>query len=575
MANKPHLLDAAKVAAAADGVHNDGGAIPGCALEIHVRNDGKSKRAYFRYNGTPFGEKRIERISLGPYDKGLGELRRECVACEELVRQGKSPKRFRERQKEERIARGMTLRQAMDEYYKAGNEYLWSPAVRYNMAGFRKNYLDFKPPPDDAGKGSSKRKYRNKSPADSADAVRRVMDMPIEDIRAAHIDEAFGKVWRTSRGPGARLRSVLHSALEMQIEKEDGVYRGPNPASWKRTSPLSRKWGFKPPEYDTLPGPTIEEVPALMAHFSGAMDIWVPGYLTMLQAVFAYGVLPQAIHAARRKLPGAIEKPEPYWKSRVLLYPIRELDQVFGKMVRKPEPQPRESAVLYSKTAQLVILTCVRSSMACKLRWRNIKEEKGIPILEYLPADLRTGRPSEHKTGWKNRQPYIVIATPRVMAIIEEMRQLQLERGIAIKPDGFVFMHSQPPSGRGAWVGKPPLNVSLCKYFVNAMQRTTGFEDRRITPDGMRSTFTTWATEWFVPKIRYVEGSGSRADLIDLTLGHIIKAIRENSTNRSYFYGIRLLEQRREMMLAWERHCLSASQPSNVVSLPRRRATSK
>jgi len=54
MTNRPHLLTTSFIETAPDGVHNDGGAIEGCALEIHIRNGGKSKRAYYRYNGQPF-----------------------------------------------------------------------------------------------------------------------------------------------------------------------------------------------------------------------------------------------------------------------------------------------------------------------------------------------------------------------------------------------------------------------------------------------------------------------------------------------------------------------------------------
>jgi hypothetical protein len=74
------------------------------------------------------------------------------------------------------------------------------------------------------------------------------------------------------------------------------------------------------------------------------------------------------------------------------------------------------------------------------------------------------------------------------------------------------------------------------------------------------ATFTTWAKE-----------HGYSDDLINLSLGHVIPAIAENSTNWSYFYGVQLIEERTEMMAHWERHCLSlvVPQQTNNISFPR------
>src|SRR5437870_3614241 len=124
MANRPHLLDVDKIAAARKGALNDGGALKGCALEIHVRNNGRSKYGYFRYNGTQFDEKRTERIPLGPYELGLPYLRRERAACERLIEQGKSPKRLRSYEQERRRAANMTLRDGVAAFFVHGHAVL-------------------------------------------------------------------------------------------------------------------------------------------------------------------------------------------------------------------------------------------------------------------------------------------------------------------------------------------------------------------------------------------------------------------------------------------------------------------
>jgi hypothetical protein len=80
---------------------------------------------------------------------------------------------------------------------------------------------------------------------------------------------------------------------------------------------------------------------------------------------------------------------------------------------------------------------------------------------------------------------------------------------------------------------------------------------------GTRATFTTWAKE--NKQHRYDD------DLINLSLGHMIPAIRENPTNWSYFYDVKLINERAEMMAHFERHCLSlvVPQQNNIISFAR------
>jgi integrase len=538
MTNRPHLLTTSFIETAPDGVHNDGGAIEGCALEIHIRNGGKSKRAYYRYNGTPFGESRTARVSLGSYDQGLAHLRRERVALEQLIEQGKSPKRHRGHQQKQRRAAGMTLRNAMDEFWTFAYRALWSPGVRKYNDRVRRKHLEHL----------------------------KIVGMPIEDIRAVHLEEAFGEKWRTMSGIGPRIRSLLHSTFQYQIDKDDGVYRGPNPVSWRKTSSLSKLLG---PQLPSKPWPGLhhEDVPKVVAYFRAPADHWVPGYLTTMQAAYVWELDPKAIRTSHAlgRFQGVIQAP-PIWKARTNLFPISELKKKYGEFVNQPKPHEQESAVLNSRLMQFLMFTPVRAAMACGLRWRNIKGDKGY--IEYLPKrrDPLTGEmlPSEHKLGWKFNIPYLAILTNNLRELIEASRAQQIRDRIEIKPDGFVFVHGTALTGDKHWFSKPSSHRTLDDYLTKAAFRlraageTIRFvpEDaKKATIHGFRgATFTTWAKE-----------NGYSDDLINLSLGHVIPAIRENKTNWSYFYNVLLLKDRTEMMTHWERHCLSLCRPKLTV----------
>jgi integrase len=543
MANRPCLLDIPTIAAAGDGVLNDGGELPGCALEIHVRNGGKSKRAYFRYNGTPFGEKRTERLPLGSYELGLFDLRRERVACEQLIEQGKSPKRYRTDQQEKRRAATMTLRDALEEYWKVCKK-TWAPSSQEENDGLKRRHLD------------------------KLD----IMDMPLDAIRAHHLAQAIGDKWSSTTSTGRHLRSLLHCVFQFQIDKDDGVYFRPNPACWRKTSSLSRKLGPSPP---SMPRACLhyEDLPKLVPYLCAPQDHWIPGYLTTMQAAAAYGRDPESIRKAHRDaglFKGVIKAP-PIWKSVSNLIPIDELKRVYGEFRYEPEPHEYEATRLFSRLARFVIFTPVRVGMALSLRWRNINKEKGI--IEYLPRrkDPVTGRelPSEHKLGWKFPVNYDVILTDNLHALIEAQREQQIRDDVEIEPDGLVFMHGKVPIGSNQLFLKRCNDHGIAGHLTKAVNRLNakGANIRRIpehaprvSAHGMRTCFTTWASAHDYPD-----------NLINLSLGHIIPAIRQNKSNWSYYHQVvrGLIPQRQEMMAHWERHCLSlcGESQSNVVQL--------
>jgi integrase len=541
MVNRTQLLDPTFLATAPDGTYSEPGNIEGCALEIRVQKGGKSKRACFRYNGRLFNEPRTTRLKLGSYDLGLYQLRRMRADCERLIEQGKSPRAYQKRQEEQKLAASMTFRQAFEEYRKHATEVIWNSDTARDLAGIMKNHLYPLP----------------------------LMDMPIDVIRAAHLSDMIGEKWRTMNGIGAKLRSLIHSTLQFQIDKDDGIYRGPNPASWRRTSSLSRKLGKRAPDKRHA-GINYEDVPKVMAYFSSPQDHWVPGYVTTMQAAAAWEIDPQAIRRARYRgqITGVIKAP-PIWKGHANLNPVAELIKLFGQPIHDPEPGERVDAAMYSRMARFLILTPVREHMAIELRWRHLTNKHGIDVIEYLPErkDRTTGKmlASEHKLGWDYNVPYIVIYTENLRAIVEAQRQQNIKDGIRMEPDDFVFVHGKPRFGYGKWTGNVSEKAAIWDYLRKAVARIVaqGIEVKLVpenathpTVHGLRSTFATWAKE----------EHGYDDDLINLSLGHVIPAIRENRTNEHYLLNVQLLKRRAEMMTRWEQHCLSLVLPQQEVN---------
>lgn len=207
------------------------------------------------------------------------------------------------------------------------------------------------------------------------------------------------------------------------------------------------------------------------------------------------------------------------------------------------------------------LLTGVRPAMASRLRWRNIQEKERFSYIEYLAA--RGDIPAEHKTGYDGTSIYLVMLTDNLRAIIERARQRQLRDGIAIKPDGFVFVHSRPHDGLDKWFGRPVNNNASNLALKRIALSLDAVKKKDITLSGVRHTIGAWAVE-----------AGYSSNAVNLTLGHIIDEIRQNPTNKHYLYDIKKREERHAMMAAWEGEMLKLHAPpprtSEVVPLRRR-----
>lgn len=132
-----------------------------------------------------------------------------------------------------------------------------------------------------------------------------------------------------------------------------------------------------------------------------------------------------------------------------------------------------------------------------------------------------------HRT--KSDRQHRVPLTPRMLEILELARPLQ-------RHDGLVF----PGSKIGTALSDMSLSAVLRRMKVG------------VTVHGMRSTFRDWA------------GSATSfpREIAEDALGHAVGSVVERSYRRED-----ALERRREMMLAWERHCCGMGAGDNIVPI--------
>src|SRR5262249_26274689 len=155
---------------------------------------------------------------------------------------------YRQETEDKQRAAGMTFREAYKEFWEFAERTSWNPRT------------------------TKQNKYASAKHLEPT----ALMDMPIDTIRAIHIEQTIGNIWRSKGSTGKNLRSLVHSTLQYQIDKDDGVYRGPNPASWREKSTASKLLGEQPPSRPHA-GAHPDDVPKLVAHFCGPQDHWIPG----------------------------------------------------------------------------------------------------------------------------------------------------------------------------------------------------------------------------------------------------------------------------------------------------------
>jgi integrase len=524
--NQPHLLDDDKIKNATDNNHiyNDGGALPGCALEIHVRNGGRSKRGNFRYNGIPFNENRTTRLPLGCfYQLGLPGLRRKRAACEALVEHGKSP-----RQHAHEIARARksnpttnpTLAEAIEEHFTHCMEKRWGKKQRGSWAGTR------------PGKGF---KALHIDPIIKSPEGR----MLLRDIEWTHV-----LVWleqtRKKRGINQKIHSFLHSMFERYINR--GIYTKPNPASWKHEHPLYDELSKLPPQqrFEEL---ELDDLPLIVAALMKTIEGDIhQGLFSPASAAAVWKRDTTAIYLAIKKkaFPNSIKL-----KNGRVLIPYDDLFEIYGEPKDELVHLDRSDAKVCAFALLYQFLTAVRPGMARELKWGQIKWEEQGGYIEYLPT-TRT-REAQHKTGHDSDEKYHVVLTGRLRWILKHMKEWAEQNGLPTGDNDYVFVHGKTRVGLDIRKGDPLSGSAFGCLLERRLKIIPNLKKRSGAPHSVRYAFPKWA----------YERRGYPYKLIDLTLGHKIPPIVSNESNSSYYQGIRFPNPRRKMMGGWEKFLFS------------------
>ncbi|PJG48329.1 hypothetical protein CAF53_08810 [Sphingobium sp. LB126] len=171
---------------------------------------------------------------------------------------------------------------------------------------------------------------------------------------------------------------------------------------------------------------------------------------------------------------------------------------------------------------EFTILTAARSGETRGATWAEVDLEKALWTIP--GARMKAGK------------PHIVPLTPRAVEILGAAAKLRKTN----KPDEMVF------PGRG---------ISAMSDMTMAKHMRAVRDD--ATVHGWRSTFRDWISEC----------TNFPSEVAEMALAHTIS----NRVEAAYRRG-KLLEKRREMMLAWENYL--AGRAANVVSLPAGRTSS-
>jgi integrase len=174
----------------------------------------------------------------------------------------------------------------------------------------------------------------------------------------------------------------------------------------------------------------------------------------------------------------------------------------------------RHSGQTHYVMLELAILTACRSGEIRGMQWEDLDFDQKIFT---IPA-------SRMKAGVAHRVPL----TPRVLELLKAWLNQSKDRS------GLVF---QSRSG-----------TEVCDHALTKVLRQnkipSDVENRFATTHGFRSSFRDWASE-----------NGHSSDLAERTLAHTTRSVVEAAYHRTD-----LLEQRRNMMVEWEKFCLGCSE---------------
>jgi hypothetical protein len=367
-------------------------------------------------------------------------------------------------------------------------------------------------------------------------------DKPLKEIGVDELYRIFKPTW--TKKP-VIARRTLYTLKEMfDIAISDERYQGKNPALITKNSPLGRKLGKQPKTGHRL-GLKPELMPKLIAHLRTPLFAHRPDECTTAEASEAIGCDTEAILRAIKlgKLPGARRLPGRDFTHASWVVPIAELKTIFGfrRALRQHAEIPLHAYVL-----QFIFFTAVRPEMGCGLLWDEVKETRGT---------IDFGE--RHKMAERDPEAlYTIPLTDTLKELLNTMRVQQNRDGMDSK---LVFVHGPTRVGVNHRLGQSVNPNTINSYYKRQLIRldlVNGETDPKKMPSvhGNRNTFPEWACDL----------NNYSRDYVDSQLGH-----KQPGNNWMYFRNVTYLNQRREIMEAWEKYLLSypGVPTGNVVAL--------
>jgi integrase len=363
---------------------------------------------------------------------------------------------------------------------------------------------------------------------------------PLQDIGVQELAQIFKPTWNEK--PVLAKRAVLMLKEMFDIAIADERYQGANPALITKHARLRRILGKQPNGGHRL-GLPPESVPKLMAHLRTPLFAHGPDEVTTAEAAEAIGCDAEAILRAIKlgRLPSARRLPGRDHTNASWVIPIAELEAIFRF---RQAPRQHAEIPLHAYVLQFIVLTAVRSDMACGLRWDEIKETRRV---------IDFG--DRHKMAARDKDAlYVIPLTAAVKQLLDTMRVAQRRDGV---DSPLVFGHGPTRVGLNARLGQPVNPNTVNSYYKRQLVRldlVNGETDPRKTPSvhGFRNTFPEWACDL----------NDYSRDHVDAQLGH-----KQRGDNSMYFRNVKYLNHRRGIMEDWEQYALSyqGAPPGNVV----------
>jgi integrase len=384
---------------------------------------------------------------------------------------------------------------------------------------------------------------------------------PLANMGEKEFIAIFKPTWNTT--PVLALRTAYSIAEMIALAQIADPPRYPpdrkNPIDLTKRGTFRRALGPQKEGRGRL-GLEPEKVAKLVAFLWQSPMAHEPDECTTSEAAEAIGCSPQSIFTARRagKLKTRRKLVAPYdHLNASWVWKIDEVERAFPTFHRA-KLKVHAEVDAYAWALLVTIYTGLRPEMVCGLRWDEIKWGRG-----YIDFGKR------HKMA--KRKPdsmYTIPLTPRLKAIFEIQKQMQVRDGIKPEPD-LVFVHGYKRIGgyyfHGRGVNAHQLNQYLKRVLV-LLDLVNGETDPKKMPSaaGFRKTFPEWACE-------LCEADKYKLEVVEAQLGHDLKV-----NIKMYYKNVTYLGRRSAVMEDWEAYCDTLKDtpitPTNVFDLNRARS---